>query len=225
MSNSIVEPSPAQLRRRKELRENYTRMMFAEDTRGRLLRASAVAVSRYGTRACTVQHILDQAGLSRRTFYKTFSSLEDALHALYEVAVQVLRQTMDNAVLHARTPLGKVIAAFDTWLQMQIIGGPLITALQREAMHTDSPLAVHRDGFIRSVKELMEQELRPIATQPVDDDLLLSIIFAIEGLVGWTGRRDRFDDEDRMRTRQILVALLTRAFGLGEAETIHSSPS
>lgn len=213
-----MAPSAAQLQRRKELRTNYTQMMFGDDTRGRLLRATAVAVSRHGTRSCTVQHILDEADLSRRTFYKTFGSLEDALNNLYQVSVRVLDQTMQTAVERARTPLGKVIAALDTYLEMQIIGGPLITALQREATNDDSSLAVHRDALVDNFVALISKELVPVATLPVDDEIALSIVCVAEGLVSWSGRKGRFQDEDRIRIRHALVALLTRTFGIAEAE-------
>lgn len=213
MSQPSSQPSEAQLQRRKELRSNYAKMMFGDDTRGRLLRATAVGVARHGTRACTVQHILDEAQLSRRTFYKTFTSLEDALNALYEVAVRVLKHTMSSAISRARTPLGKVIAALDTYLEMQILGGPLITALQREAMHDGSPLAVHRHELVNGFVELIRNELFPIATLAVDDNIALSIVSAAEGLVGWTDRQGPFLDEDRLRIRHTLVLLLTRTFG------------
>lgn len=225
MSEKSPAPSAAQLQRRKELRTNYTQMMFGDDTRGRLLRATAIAVSRHGTRACTVQHILDEADLSRRTFYKTFSSLEDALHNLYQVSVRVLDQTMQNAVERARTPLGKVIAALDTYLEMQVIGGPLITALQREASHGDSLLAVHRDTLVNNFVDLIKKELVPVATLPVDDEIALSIVCVAEGLVSWSGRTSHFQDADRVRIRHALVALLTRTFGLPEAEPYQPQPS
>lgn len=194
-------------------------MMFGDDTRGRLLRATAVAVARHGTRACTVQNILDEAKLSRRTFYKTFTSLEDALTSLYEVAVRVLRFTMQSAISRARTPLGKVIAALDTYLELQILGGPLIVALQREAIHDGSPLAVYRVELFDAYIKLIRDELFPIATLPVDDDLSRAVIAATEGLVGWNEKTRAFNEADRVRIRFTLVQLLTRAFGLVAAES------
>lgn len=223
MSQPNPPPSEAQLQRRKELRANYAKMMFGEDTRGRLLRASAVAVARHGTRFCTVQHILDEAKLSRRTFYKTFTSLEDALNDLYEVAVRVLKHTMSSAIGRARTPLGKVIAALDTYLEMQILGGPLMIALQREATHDGSPLAVHRHELVQELVELIREELVPIATLPVDHNVALSIVAAAEGLVGWTDRQRSFNDQDRLTIRHTLVILLTRLYGLPTAESDGSS--
>lgn len=219
MSTAPLAPSQAQLQRRRELRANYAEMMFGDDTRGRLLRATAVAVARNGTRACTVQNILDEAKLSRRTFYKTFTSLEDALHSLYEVAVRVLRFTMQSATSRARTPLGKIIAALDTYLELQILGGPLIIALQREAIHDGSPLAVHRVELFDSYVQLIEDELFPIATLPVDHDLSRAIIAAVDGLVGWTDKTRSFSEEDRVRIRFTLVQLLTRTFGLVAVES------
>lgn len=225
MTQPSPPPSEAQLQRRRELRANYAKMMFGEDTRGRLLRATAAAVAVHGTRACTVQHILDEAQLSRRTFYKVFSSVEDALHDLYEVAVRVLKHTIESALARARTPLGRVIAALDTYLELQVLGGPLIIALQREAVHEGSPLATHRRALFQSFVGLIQQELSPIATLPVDRELALAIVSAIEGMVGWPARPPVFRDEDRARIRQTLVQLLTRCFGLPQAPVDEPAPA
>lgn len=214
MSNEAHIPSKAQLQRRRELRANYAEMMFGDDTRGRLLRATAIAVSRHGTRACTVQHILDEASLSRRTFYKTFTSLEDALNNLYEVSIKVLRSTMNSAVLRARTPFGRVIAALDTYLELQILGGPLMIALQREAMHDGSPLGVHRRDLLNAYVSLIEQELFPIAQVPVDIDTARAMISAAEGLVGYIPADHTFDESDRLRIRNTMIQIMTRCFGI-----------
>lgn len=218
MSQEAHTPSKAQLQRRRELRANYAEMMFGDDTRGRLLRASAAAVARHGTRACTVQHILDEAGLSRRTFYKAFTSLEDALNDLYEVSIKVLRSTMSSAVTRARTPLGRVIAALDTYLELQILGGPLMVALHREAMHDGSPLAVHRRDLLNAYVTLIERELFPIAQVPVDTETARAMICAAEGLVGF-GEPDRpFDESDRLRIRNTMIQIMTRCFGIERVE-------
>ena len=225
MSHDESPPSAAQLQRRKELRANYAAMMFGEDTRGRLLRGSAIAVARHGTRACTVQHILDEANLSRRTFYKTFTSLEDALNNLYEVSIKVLRSTMSSSIARARTPLGRVIAALDTWLELQITGGPLMIALQREAMHDESPLGVHRRDLLNAYVTLIEEELFPIAQLPVDIDTARAMISAAEGLVGHVEPQHPFDESDRLRIRNTMVQIITRTFGLPNADADPRSES
>ena len=197
-------------RSHRQLRAAYGELMFGEGTRGRLLRATAVAVSRHGTRSCTVQLILEEAGLSRRTFYKTFKSLEDALNALFEVSVAFLTTIVQQAVASADTPLERVMGAVDAYLDLQIVGGPLIIALQREAMHADSPLAAHRGRLIEEFARLLEQELGPLLSRPADPLLWRAAISMIEGLVAHLERDGTFTHEHRQRLRAVIADLLLR---------------
>jgi AcrR family transcriptional regulator len=190
-------------------------MMFSDDTRGRLLRAAAIAVARHGTRTCTVQHILDEAELSRRTFYKAFSGLEDALNTLYEVSVDVLNQTITRAVQREGSTFDRIMAAIDSFLELQLVGGPLIIALQREAMHNDSRLSLHRHRLVDSFVELIERELQSAERAlTVSTETARGVILAIEGLVHHAERNGSFDECDRQRIRRSAVELIERVFGL-----------
>ncbi|MCB9787124.1 MAG: TetR/AcrR family transcriptional regulator [Deltaproteobacteria bacterium] len=59
---------------------------------------TAAAVVRHGVDGCTVQHILDAAGVSRRTFYRWFRDRDDALDALYEVSIALVVGTLQLSV-------------------------------------------------------------------------------------------------------------------------------
>lgn len=197
------------------LRTSYGAMMFSDDTRGKLLRATAIAISRHGTRTCTVQHILDEAGLSRRTFYKAFSGLEDALNTLYEVSVDVLHQTITRAVQREGSAFDRIMAAIDSFLELQLVGGPLIISLQREAMHDDSRLSLHRRRLVDSYVELVERELAIAShARTTSSETVRAVILAIEGLVHHAERDGTFDECDRKRIRSSAVELISSVFGL-----------
>lgn len=60
--------------------------------RGRLLVGVAEACAEHGAANVTVTHVIDRSGVSRRTFYETFQSLEDCVLAAVEQAVSRLGQ-------------------------------------------------------------------------------------------------------------------------------------
>ncbi len=108
--------------------------MFGEGTRGQILKGTAQVVARQGVRGCTVQDVLNAASVSRRTFYKQFNSMEDALDGLFEVATAVLPATIEVAVASASTPVEQLERALDAFLNIQQLGGRLVIELHAEAM-------------------------------------------------------------------------------------------
>ena len=94
--------------------------MFEDGTRGQILRGTATVIARQGVRACKVQDVLDAGGVSRRTFYKHFDSMEDALDGLFEAATAVLPDTIEVAAASASTPREQLERAVDAFLNLQL---------------------------------------------------------------------------------------------------------
>lgn len=183
--------------------------LFGSGTRGRLLRAMASAVARKGVRALTVQDALDAAQVSRRTFYKHFDSLEDALDGLFEVTTAVLPATIEVAVSMTDDPHEQLVRAIDAFLNLQQIGGRLIVELQAEAIRPDSLLAPRREAIIADLVS------RFTAALPQADPLLLrGLIYAIEGLVihAHLGA-DEPPADGFAHIRRVVVPMLARLLG------------
>jgi AcrR family transcriptional regulator len=66
--------------------------------RERILRATFKVLSRHGYGKLSLSDVATQAGISRPTFYKFFSSKDDLVAAFSLFELQVLREDLDRAV-------------------------------------------------------------------------------------------------------------------------------
>lgn len=198
------------------LRQSYAAAMYGEDSRGRLLRATALVVARKGIHNCTVQDILDQADISRRTFYKTFSNMEEALDALFEVATGLVRSEIERAISNAKTPVEIATSAVDAYLNLQLVGGKLIIVLQDESRKHDSLLGPRRDELIDQFSGLLRDTIEAEGDAHHDILVYRSSILMLEGLVHHVQRTGRLDQAKARRIREVTLAFLFRTLGVGE---------
>ncbi len=68
-------------------RHSLSREVVLASQRGRLLDAMARAVAQHGYGATTVAHVVELAGVSRKTFYQHFADKEDCFLALYDTGI------------------------------------------------------------------------------------------------------------------------------------------
>ena len=199
---------------KRATRESHAMVMFGADTRGRILRGTAVAVAHRGVRATTVQHILDAAEVSRRTFYKFFKSAEDALGALFEVSTNLFAGTIQMASSAETEPMERIVSAVDAYLDLQQVGGRLIMELQLESLRSDSELAPRRERLFDMLVDLFLSNVTPILERKVDPLVVRGAMLSLEGLVLYLQRDGVFDDIARARVRQVFLASMSRALGV-----------
>ena len=68
------------------------------DIRTRILEAAAAVFTARGLGETTVQHLLQEANVSRRTFYRYFRNQEAVLAGLYDLACDVLLQAIQAII-------------------------------------------------------------------------------------------------------------------------------
>jgi len=79
-------------------RHNLSRQAVRENQRRRLLAGIAKALAENGFARLTVEHVIENAGVSRRTFYEHFESREECLLAAYDAASDELWRAGKGAV-------------------------------------------------------------------------------------------------------------------------------
>lgn len=84
--------------------------------RRRLLDAMAEVVAAVGYEEATVERVLIQAGVSRRTFYELFADREDCFLAAYDEAMQTAFQRVADAYLDCAHPERRIEAALAAFL-------------------------------------------------------------------------------------------------------------
>lgn len=129
-------------------------------TRGRILSGAGRAFARLGIRATSVRDILEEAEVSRRTFYLYFSNQHEVLLALYEQEMDDMFHAVVGAldVPHEQ----RLDSAVHAYLRFHQERGHLLTVLMSDAMSPDSPLRQRREAVLQRLEavlgDITEQE-------------------------------------------------------------------
>jgi AcrR family transcriptional regulator len=85
--------------------------------RGRLMDAMADVVATFGYEDASVERVLVQAGVSRRTFYELFRDREDCFLATYDTAMEQAFRIVTDAYLDCAAPERRIEAALAAFLR------------------------------------------------------------------------------------------------------------
>ena len=153
------------------------------DLEGELLRAGREVFSRHGFDRVRVEDILEEAGVSRHSFYRFFDSKQDVLGRLTERVTRKLVTDLVEAVSATSDPATKVRSAVEIYLRWIRDLGPFHRVLQNQQTIPGTPQEAMRRQALRGLCDLLQREARPIVGDVVDDELLISsIIAAIDGI-------------------------------------------
>lgn len=86
--------------------------------RERLTAAMASVVAEVGYEETTVELVLVEAGISRRTFYELFDDREDCFLATYDAAMGRVLTTVTDAYLDCEDPERRIEHALETFLEL-----------------------------------------------------------------------------------------------------------
>lgn len=176
-------------------------------TRDRILDGAQAVLTRQGLRNSTVQHVLEEAGVSRRTFYQYFPSLEGVSLALYEQFTDAMARDMAARMDATSDPIERVKAAIGAYLDLQQSHGDLIVAFQAEAIGRDSPLAARREQTIDKMVTLVDRGIQESLGVKLDLLLIRSLLMAVEAAVIATQSTGTFTDADRRRVERVARAI------------------
>ena len=91
---------------------------MARNQRERIIAAVAQVASVRGYGEMSVQHIVHEAGVSRRTFYEQFKNKDQAFLAAYDGASGLLMASIRTAVDAETTPERKISAGLGAFLEL-----------------------------------------------------------------------------------------------------------
>jgi AcrR family transcriptional regulator len=179
-----------------------------ENTRDRILHGAYSAIGERGIGPTKVQHILDAAGVSRRTFYQYFRSKDDVLAAVYGVVKEGLIQAIAMAVVSEPKASIKVNAGVAAYVDYQRRSGRGLMELQAEAIRPDSPLAPHRESTLDAVVGVVDEAVKQNVGLACDPLVYRAVLMGIEGMVIHLQRDGDFTVEDGERINAASIALI-----------------
>ena len=199
-----------------------TRRWFgASQTRTRIVEATARAALAHGLRGMTVQHILEQASLSRRTFYQHFRNKEEAALGLYRSVSRAMVSEVREAMRKTDDAGRRLTAGLEAYVRFHQEVGELVCMLQMEATPVDSILAPLREETVDALVELIDKEVRESRGKALDPALYRCLLLGLEGLVNHhraTGGRTADLGRIRKVVSSLFTATLAVAFDMPQAD-------
>jgi AcrR family transcriptional regulator len=175
-------------------------------TRTRIVEGARAVFMELGIGDATVQHVLERANVSRRTFYQYFSGKEGVLAAVYEDWVEGLLGAIGAAVQQPGTPPERMIHALDAWLDHQQRHEPLSASLVMEAARPGSLLHDRREHTFDALVSTIDVWVTELLAVQVDPLLFRGLLLAVEGLIVHQAERGQLVPE-RSRLRRVVAGL------------------
>ena len=178
--------------------------------RSQVMMAAARMFAQHGYRAVSVEELLTAANISRRTFYKTFTSKEDVGLALYKFGTDNLLESCRRALGGDGDLESRILQCVDLHLKNAGMMGRLVYVLGGEASHQESPLFAMRMATHDRLVEMLVRE-----DTDVDPLFVRTLILALEAVVrcvlleGDEGRK--VTPASIAHARKVIVRVITGA--------------
>lgn len=170
MFGNVRSSDRSGIRRPQQLppgRHGLTRSFVERNQRGRILAAVAAEASESGYAAMTVESIISQAGVSRRTFYEHFKNKHEAYLAAYDEAAARLVRRVVTAV-DATEGFAKRTEAGLRALLSFLADDPAVARMCIVEVMAAGPEAIERRGAsVRAFAALVDQHARELLDQQV----------------------------------------------------------
>ena len=166
-----------------------------------------------GFRAVSVEDLLEVGQVSRRTFYRLFTSKEDVALAMYTMGTASLLESCRRAIEKDNDLIGQLERCIDVHLSNARSMGRLVYVLGGEAQSLESPLHARR---MEVHDQLIAMFRRADTTNAQVDPLLIrTLVFALEQVTrsvleeGDEGRR--VTEASIARARAVMLRVATGA--------------
>ena len=196
--------------------------------RAMVLGGAARVFAERGVRAASVEDILEASQVSRRTFYRSYTSKEDVLAALYRLGTEGLLAACHLAVLEESDPLRRFERCMDAHLRSARELGRIIFVLGGEAHRQESPLHARRMEVQEAIVNMLVPSAKTKEGAPIDPLLLRALVIGIEGvtrtLLGESDEGRNVTDEGIARARRVMLRMLSGTLA-GEGERVSALPT
>ena len=154
---------------------------YRSSARAEILTHAISVFSTRGLERTTVQHLLDAASVSRRTFYKYFKNKHDVLESIYEIFVEHMVQFFKVQAEGASTVRDIISNTFSMYFDYHLSLGAMIRLMAEEARRMESVLWPHREKAFQSTAQVLQTEMYRVSGRKHDLLVFHTIIWTLEG--------------------------------------------
>lgn len=153
------------------------------NVRDQLITAARQVYAEQGYNGSSVERIIEQANVSRPTFYRLFKDRYDIIEIIVKAAHEQLREQVVSAITDEEVgkggPLSMARAAVDAYFSWCEALGPLVGSLYSEMHDENSPAKKHRQRIIEEFVQLLHFEAEKrgrLQLEPVFYDVLIRAV-------------------------------------------------
>lgn len=169
-----------------------------------------------GIHRTTVQHLLDAAGISRRTFYKYFRNKVDVLENIYSVFVENMILRFQQQVQRSGTLRDIIANTIDIYFDYHVSMGPVIHLMMEEARQSDSALAPHRQKAQDTAVRILGAEVERLTGRQLDLLVVRTLLWSLENYSLYLLDDGGHDPGELERCKRVMRGI-AEAVVLGEA--------
>lgn len=181
------------------------------------------AFGRLGYARTRVEDVLQEAGVSRPTFYKEFASADDLFETLARVHFRSLSKVIAEALASTDDPGGKLRAVVDAFFLWRSGLGAFGRVLDAESRHPRTTLARIRRPVSERLVDAFRDQIVALG-RPVPDALLLGALIAAAEYLGDSLPGDRAPTSDELRRRRDVMYRLAAGALVAEGEPLPPLP-
>ncbi|MEU4838035.1 TetR/AcrR family transcriptional regulator [Nocardia testacea] len=201
----------------------------ADQVRARIVRATGEVFTRNGSRGSSVAQIIEQAGLSRPTFYRYFANATEPLNAILDISNAELVGGIAAALEASGEGVDLGIRLIDAYLGWARGHGPMLRPLFAELHDPGSPVSEYRNNALDGIRAIVRTKFtelgRPVPA-PLDLDAALHVceyvVYRISAAAEPGGEPDS-ETVAAARTTMIRVVLATLG-NIGDMQYAMSLP-
>jgi AcrR family transcriptional regulator len=180
-----------------------------DPVRTRILRGAAHVFGERGYGATSVEAILVEAQVSRRTFYRTFRSKEDVLRTLFDKSVQLLVRAVRDAADPKKSRHDSVVSSVEAYLRVHANAGPLARVLLLEQFSPESPLAAQRNRALSTFTKLIAGAAVGAGRSAPDPVLVAAVVAGINQVCVQMATEYPQGDWDIQRAKKAILRILS----------------
>jgi AcrR family transcriptional regulator len=143
-------------------RHGLLRSFVAANQRERILSAVVRTAADLGYAEMSVNAIIAQAGVSRRTFYEHFKNKEDAFLAAYDDAVRLQARHIRRAYLKETTVRGRLRAGIVAYMELMASEPELARMCIVEVLAAGQQAMARRNDAMRMFAEIIEDNIHEL---------------------------------------------------------------
>jgi len=174
--------------------------------------ATRAVFAEHGSHALSVALIIEQAGISRPTFYKYFDNAEQPLQQVLDASDRALADGLQAALDAASDEIGMVLGGIEAYLAWARGHGPALRPLFAELHDASSIVSPHRERTLDVLRERLIARFVTLGRTPppaIDIDVLLHAFEYVGFRVAMAGPGDGVDDDwARLTMARIALVLL-----------------